>query len=226
MLESRKIINHITPSFKTKQVLKNLKRLTLLTIVYMIIINIWIDFKAKKLTYDNVNDIPKNRVGLVLGASKYTSYGNINLYYKYRLEAAYKLYKSGKIEYILISGDSGRKNYDEPTDFKNDLIKKGVPEDKIYLDYAGFRTLDSVIRAKKIFGLNSVTLISQKFHNERALYLTRHFNIDAVAFNAKDIKGKYGLKTRLREYLARTKASLDLLFNVQPKYLGEKIEIS
>ncbi|TXG38760.1 SanA/YdcF family protein [Seonamhaeicola maritimus] len=224
-LKYSKTLKHLIDFFKPKEIFKNLKRLSLITIVYVVIINIWIDIQAKNSTYNDVNQIPKNKVGLILGASKFTSYGSINLYYKYRLEAALALFKAGKIEFILISGDNGRKEYDEPTDFKNDLIKRGVPESKIYLDYAGFRTLDSVIRAKEIFGLSSVTLISQRFHNERALYLTRHFDIEAVAFNAKDIKGKYGIKTRAREYLARTKASIDLLFNVQPKYLGKKIEI-
>lgn len=194
-------------------------------IAYVLIVNSYITLKAKKSIYDTESKIPKNRVGLILGAGKYTSNGQINLYYKYRLEAAISLYKSGKIEYMLISGDNSRKDYDEPTNFKNDLIIKGIPENKIYLDYAGFRTLDSVVRAKEIFGLTSVTFISQKFHNERALYLAKHFNIDAIAFNAKDIKGRFGLKTKLREYIARTKASVDILFNVEPKFLGKKIEI-
>ncbi|GAA4959499.1 SanA/YdcF family protein [Algibacter aquimarinus] len=193
--------------------------------IYTLIINFKISHKAKDFVYDDLLKVPKNKVGLVLGTGKRTSYGSINLYYKYRLEAAFSLYKSGKIQYILISGDNSRKGYDEPTDFKNDLIKKGVPENKIYLDYAGFRTLDSIVRANKIFGLKSVTIISQKFHNERALYLSKHFKIDAVAFNAKDVDGRYGLKTKLREYVARTKASLDLLFKVEPRFLGKKIEI-
>ncbi|WP_282134365.1 SanA/YdcF family protein [Seonamhaeicola maritimus] len=224
-LKYTKTLSRLVGFFKPKRIFKNLKGLALITIVYVVIINIWVAFQAKNSTYDDVNQIPKNKVGLVLGASKFTSYGSINLYYKYRLEAVLKLYNAGKIEFILISGDNSRKDYDEPTDFKKDLTKRGIPEDKIFLDYAGFRTLDSIVRAKEIFGLKSVTIISQRFHNERALYLTKHFDIDAVAFNAKNIKGRYGLKTRLREYLARTKASIDLLFNVQPKYLGEKIEI-
>ncbi|WNH07737.1 SanA/YdcF family protein [Thalassobellus suaedae] len=196
-----------------------------LIIAYVLIVNSYITLKTKKSIYDTESKIPKNRVGLILGAGKYTSNGQINLYYKYRLEAAISLYKSGKIEYILVSGDNSKKDYDEPTNFKNDLILKGIPANKIYLDYAGFRTLDSVVRAKEIFGLNSITIISQKFHNERALYLAKHFNIDAIAFNAKDIKGRFGLKTKLREYIARTKASVDILFNVEPKFLGKKTEI-
>ncbi len=180
----------------------------------------WISFKAKGLTYDDIDTIPKNKVGLVLGASKWAPSGNINLFYKHRVDAAVALYKAGKIDYILVSGDNGRKDYDEPTDFKNDLVANGIPAEHIFLDYAGFRTLDSIVRAKKIFGQNAITIISQKFHNERAIYIAQHNDIDAVAYNAKDV-----YKTPPREYLARTKARLDLLFNVTPKFLGDKIAI-
>lgn len=180
----------------------------------------WVGFRAKGLHYNTINTIPKNDVGLVLGANKYTPNGYINPYYKYRIDAAVALYKSGKIKYILVSGDNAYKSYNEPKNFKKDLIAKGVPENHIFLDYAGFRTLDSVVRAKEVFGQTSFTIISQKFHNERAIYIAKHFNINAIAYNAKDI-----YKTPNREYLARTKARLDLLFNVQPKFLGKKISI-
>ncbi|MBU2927300.1 SanA/YdcF family protein [Winogradskyella psychrotolerans] len=180
----------------------------------------WISFKAKGLIYDDMDTIPKNNVGLVLGASKWAPSGNINLFYKHRVDAAVSLYKAGKIDYILVSGDNGRKDYDEPTDFKNDLVANGIPAEHIFLDYAGFRTLDSIVRAKKIFGQNSMTIISQKFHNERAIYIAQHYDIEAIAYNAKDV-----YKTPPREYLARTKARLDLLFNVKPKFLGDKIAI-
>lgn len=206
--------------------IRKLSKLFIIAIIIILFIDILITHKAKNHVFDDVNTIKTNKVGLVLGAGKFTSHGNVNLYYKYRLEAAYKLYKAGKIEFILISGDNSKKDYDEPTDFKNDLIQKGVPENKIVLDYAGFRTLDSVVRAKEIFGLTELTIISQKFHNERALFLAKHYKIEAVAFNAKNVSRRYSIKTTLREYLARTKASVDLLFNVKPKFLGEKIEIS
>ncbi|WP_348704537.1 vancomycin high temperature exclusion protein [Tenacibaculum sp. 190524A02b] len=180
---------------------------------------------AKEKVFSDTNRIPKNKVGLVLGTSKYLIDGRINLYYKYRVEAAASLFKSGKIEFILVSGDNGTKSYDEPTSFKEDLISKGVPEDKIFLDYAGFRTLDSVVRASKVFGQESITIISQRFHNERALYLAKHFTINAVGFNARDVSGRYGLKVQLREYLARVKLFVDILVGVQPKFLGKKINI-
>lgn len=180
----------------------------------------WISFRTNHLIYDDLSAIPKNKVGLLLGTGKYAASGNINLFYKYRIDAAVKLYKAGKIEYILVSGDNSRKDYDEPSDFKNDLIAKGIPEENIFLDYAGFRTLDSVVRAKEIFGQTSITFISQKFHNQRAIYIAKHHNINAIGFNAKDV-----YKSHFREYLARSKASLDLVFNIQPKFLGNPIKI-
>lgn len=193
--------------------------------ISIVLTSFWIDHKAKGKTFDSIDEIPKNKVGLVLGTGKYTSNGSINLYYKYRIDAAVTLYNSGKVDYLLISGDNSSKNYDEPTEFKNDLIAQGIPPEKIYLDYAGFRTLDSVVRAKEIFGQNTFTIISQKFHNQRAIYLAKSYGIDAIGYNAKDVMGAYGLKTQLREYLARAKASLDVFFNVEPKFLGKKITI-
>ena len=139
--------------------------------------------------------------------------------------ATVKLYKAGKIDFVLVSGDNGRTEYDEPTDFKDELIKNAIPENKIFLDYAGFRTLDSVVRAKKVFGQKSITIISQEFHNERAIFLAKRHGIKAVGFNAKDVTTRYGLKVEIREYFSRTKVFIDLLLGVQPKFLGEAIEI-
>ncbi|MFD2915846.1 SanA/YdcF family protein [Psychroserpens luteus] len=208
--------------------MKKLKILLLLAIFILLglmMTNYMINSQAEDYIYDSVEDIPENKVGLLLGTSKFLSNGNINLYYTYRINATVELYNARKIEFVLISGDNGSSSYDEPTTFKDDLIALGIPEDKIFLDYAGFRTLDSVIRSKEIFGQSSITIISQQFHNERAIYLAKHNNIKAVAFNAQDVSGRYGLKVQLREYLARAKASIDILFNVEPKFLGDKIEI-
>ncbi len=207
------------------------KKSTILLLIFIISIaltftaNHSIEKNAENKTFSNASKIKKNKVGLVLGTAKFLKNGEINLYFKYRINATVELYKKGKIDFILVSGDNGNKNYDEPTDFKNELIKKGIPVNKIFLDYAGFRTLDSVIRAKEIFGQTSITIISQKFHNERAIYLAEKNGISAIGFNARDLNGKYGLKTKIREYFARTKAYLDILFGVKPKFLGQKIEI-
>lgn len=203
--------------------MKKIKILTLIAILIatgVIITYHWINFKTKHLVYNSVESIPKNKVGLLLGTGKYAASGNINLFYLYRIDATVALYNAGKIEYVLVSGDNGHKDYDEPSAFKKDLIERGIPENKIFLDYAGFRTLDSVVRAKEIFGQTSITFISQEFHNQRAIYIANHFDIKAIGFNAKDV-----YKRHFREYLARSKASLDLVFNVQPKYLGQPISI-
>lgn len=175
--------------------------------------------------YTSTAEITKNKVGLLLGTGKYLNNGMENLYYTYRIKAAVELYKAGKIEYILISGDNSRKTYDEPTMMKEDLVAEGVPASKIILDYAGFRTLDSVIRCKEVFGQEDITVISQQFHNERAIYIAEHKGIKAVGYNAQSVSKRYGFKTNLREKLARVKMLLDLAIGLDPKFLGKKIEI-
>ncbi|QLG44510.1 SanA/YdcF family protein [Costertonia aggregata] len=187
--------------------------------------NYIIDSAAEGKTFSNSSDIPKNRVGLVLGTSNKLSSGYSNPYYTHRIKATIALYNAGKIEFVLVSGDNGSKYYNEPNTFKKDLIKGGIPEEKIFLDYAGFRTLDSMVRAKNVFGLDSVTVISQKFHNERAIYLADKKGLVAIGYNAKDVSTQQGLKVQFREYFARVKVFLDVLFNTQPKFYGDHIEI-
>lgn len=210
---------------KIRTLLKILLLLSCIVLLIVIISNYSIESNASGKTYSDVALIQKNKVGLVLGTSKTLQNGRVNLYFKYRIEATVTLYSEGKIAYVLVSGDNSREEYDEPTDFKEELIRRGIPEERIFLDYAGFRTLDSVIRAKEIFGQEQITIISQQFHNERAIYLAEKNDITAIGYNARDVSRRYGLKVRLREYLARTKVFLDILFNVQPKFLGDKIEI-
>ena len=122
-------------------------------------------------TYSFIEDIPQKKVGLVLGTSKYISNGQDNLFYVYRLNAAKELFENQKVEFLILSGDNSTNQYNEPQTMKTDLVELGIPEDKIFLDYAGFRTLDSVIRAKEIFSEDDFTIISQEFHNQRALFI-------------------------------------------------------
>lgn len=207
------------------KLLKYILILFLLLIIGIIGIYVTVELSTRKNVFSDIETIPQNRVGLLLGTCKYNKGKYINYYYKYRIEAAVALYHAGKIDYILVSGDNSRKSYDEPSDIKNDLIEKGIPSSRIFLDYAGFRTLDSIIRAKKIFGQTKLTIISQEFHNKRALFISRYKGIDAVAYNAKDVSIRYGKKVIIREYLARVKMVLDLVFGKNPKYLGDRIEI-
>jgi SanA protein len=169
---------------------------------------------SKGRVYDNVKDIPYREVGLLLGTSPTTINGRTNIYYTYRIDAAVKLYKAKKISRILISGDGKEKSYDEPKYMRRDLIKRGIPAHKITLDKKGLRTYDSVINAKETFGLSNFTVISQRFQNERAIYLAGHNDIDAIGFNAKDApnqKGKSAIKVRIREVFAKVKVFMDLI---------------
>lgn len=180
---------------------------------------------TKNRTYWSIQNIPKNRVGLVLGTSNKLVGGGSNPYYTNRIKATLELYNAGKIDYVLVSGDNGSQYYNEPHVFKTDLVKGGIPAERIFLDYAGFRTLDSMVRAKAIFGLDHVTIISQKFHNERAIYLAEKKGLHAIGFNADGISLNQGLKVQIREYFARVKVFIDLALNTQPKFFGDKIEI-
>lgn len=175
--------------------------------------------------YSDVNAIPKNKVGLLLGTAKYKdrARNRINEFYQRRIDAAVALYMAGKIDYIIVSGDNSTQYYNEPKLMKNDLIARGVPENRIFMDNAGFRTLDSILRCRDIFGQTAFTVISQEFHNQRALYIANHKNVHAIAFNAAD--GDTFVEVTMREKLARVKMLLDLLLNKQAKFYGQPIEI-
>ena len=193
--------------------------LSLWLLLVIIACNVQVNRKTAKALYDDLNLVPACEVGLLLGTNPYLKNGLPNKYFLYRIEAAVQLYQAKKIQYILVSGDKHRNDYNEPEEMKKALIKKGIPETSILMDYAGFRTLDSVVRAKTVFGKERFMIISQRFHNERALYLAEYNHIKAVGFNAQDVTAYYGLKTRVREYLARLKLFIDLWFEVNPKFL-------
>ncbi len=194
-------------------------------LLLILLCNLVITNAAEGKTFSDTSKISKNKVGLVLGTSKKLIGGLPNPYYTFRIRAALELFQADKVDFILVSGDNGTTYYNEPQTFKNDLVKGGIPRDRIFLDYAGFRTLDSMVRAKEVFGLDSVTVISQQFHNERAIYLGEKKGLVAIGFNAEDISMKHGLKVQLREYLARVKVFIDLLFKTEPKFYGERVEI-
>jgi SanA protein len=178
--------------------------------------------------FDDVSKVPETQVGLVFGTTDKMLDGRDNLYFNYRIDAAVDVWNAGKVETLIVSGDnlSDPPYYNEPDKMRRALIKRGVPEDRIVSDPRGMRTLDSVVRAKEIFGTDTVLLISQRFHNERAIYLAEANGIRAFGFNARDVDTQAGLKTRIREIGARVKMWLDVNFlNTRPGSLGKKIEL-
>lgn len=178
-------------------------------------------------TYDSYDEVPYNKVGLLLGTSSNVAPGQPNEYFTNRIMAAANLYRHKKIDYILVSGDNRHASYNEPRQMMQALLKAGVPQDRIVADYAGFRTNDSVIRAHKVFMLNKVTIISQEFHNERALFIANHLGIDAIGFNASDPYSEgSNFKVKLREFFARIKCVIDMyILHTKPTFLGDPIEI-
>lgn len=215
---------------KTIKTIKKLAKILVVLILILMISVFTINYCIVKSTenkiYKCADSIPKHKTAIVLGTGKYIRKNYVNPYYKYRIDAAVKLFNANKTTYFIASGDNHIINYNEPKNIKNDLVKNGIRENNIYLDYAGFRTLDSMVRCKKIFGQDSIIVISQPFHLYRAIYIAKHYDINAVGFEATDVHVKYGYGVRIREVLARVKAFIDLkIINKQPKFLGEPIII-
>ncbi len=196
-------------------------------VVLIVLSNYHIISSTTDYIYHSIDSMPRNRVGLVLGTSRYLRSGGSNPYFRYRIDAAAQLYHADKIEYILVSGDNSLDSYNEPKLMKEALEESGVPANRIFADYAGFRTLDSVVRSKEVFGQEKLTIITQEFHGRRAVFIGRHKGIDATAFAAGSVPTEFGFKVLVREVFARVKAVLDIyVFHTQPRFLGEAETIS
>ena len=199
--------------------------LGLVLLGFILYSNIRIDRYAKGRLYDTVSAVPHYHTALVLGTSPIGRNGGPNLYFLSRIDATAKLYEAGKIDRILVSGDNRKVEYNEPEEMKKALVDKGIPEEVIFLDYAGFRTFDSVVRAKEVFGQSEFIIVSQKFHNERAVFIAGKKGLKAAGFNAADVRASYGFITHVREWGARCKVFLDLLLGKKPHFLGEPVDI-
>ncbi len=188
--------------------------------------HLWVKRAAEPYCHADLDSVPAMKVALVLGCAP-TTQGRPNLFFTQRIEAAARLYRAGKVRAFIVSGDNGTRQYDEATAMKEALAQAGVPEDRIYPDYAGFRTLDSVVRAREVFGQEAFIVVSQRFHNERAVFLARRHGISAEAYNAGDVTRGRALLTHGREYLARVQAVLDVtVLRAKPKFLGEPVPIT
>lgn len=195
-----------------KRVTKGVIALGFGGVVVVLLCNWWIVRSTRQQIYFDISKLPSNDVALVLGTSKFVRSGKENLFFKYRMEATARLWKEGKIKYIILSGNNDSEYYNEPMDMRKALLKLGVPQDIMTLDYAGFRTFDSVVRCKEVFNQDKITIVSQNFHNARALYIGNHEGIEAIAFAAQDVPDGYSFRTLIREYMARPYAILDVYF--------------
>ena len=188
----------------------------------------YISYTSDKHIYTEIKDLPQKKAALLLGTAKYVAKGKKNYFYVYRIRAAVALWKAGKVKAIVVSGDNETKYYNETARMQKDLIKAGVPKKYIALDYAGFRTLDSVVRAEAVFDLEDYIIVSQKFHLERALFIAKAKGQKVIGFAAKDIAGtKAANKMMVREFLARVKAFLDVyILGTKPRFYGKKEKVN
>ena len=191
--------------------------------VLMLVANIWVVTSTKVKILTDYKDLPDSSVALVLGTSNKLTNGSPNPFFEDRILAAANLFRHGKASRFLLSGDNRTKYYNEPLEMKKALIKAGVPVSAITLDYAGLRTLDSIVRCKEIFGHNKIVIVTQPFHCYRALFISQFYKMDAVALMTDSPIPDNSARVYVREYFARAKAILDLYFlNTAPKHLGNK----
>jgi SanA protein len=183
--------------------------------------NITAVWASRDRMVSDVRDLQYTPVGLVFGTTDRVVNGRENLYFRYRIDAAVRVWKAGKVGKLILSGSKSEPYYNEPEKMKDALVERGVPANRITCDDRGIRTLDSVVRAKEIYGANPILFISQRFQNERAIYLAQAHGIESRAFNARDVDAHKDLKTKLREVGARVKMWLDVHFlHTRPRDAG------
>ncbi len=195
------------------------------TVLIIAACNVIIVMSTRNQLYHEVKDIPAQKTAIVLGTSSKLRGGTPNPYFHYRISAAAQLYHKGKIDYLILSGDNRTRYYNEPLQMRKEMLKYNVPDSVLYLDYAGLRTLDSMIRSNKVFGQDSIIVVSQKFHNQRAIFIANIHGIHATGFNATNVDNRQGIRTQFREVFARVKVFIDIITRKQPRHLGDSITI-
>ena len=202
---------------------KRLFYFALVLLFALIIFWIYVYATTRKQIFTDSTTLPMAKVAIIFGAGIFGD--RPSAYLQDRLDAGIALYREGKVQKLLLTGDNGTDAHDELTVMKTYCAERGIPPAAIYLDYAGFDTYSSIVRAREIFGVTEATLVSQKYHLKRAIYLANHLDIKANGFSANAREYVFYTKNLLREYPALVKSGLDLLFNREPKFLGEKVPI-
>ncbi|WP_386686265.1 vancomycin high temperature exclusion protein [Lonepinella sp. MS14437] len=216
--QQNKLVYYLT-KITIRRLIYTFASLIVLVILMLISIDQFVSYKVRDDIYHNIEQTPYRPYAVVLGTAKYVTKNTPNQFYNYRLESTKALFDAEKIDYILLSGDNRTLQYNEPRTMQRDLIKMGIEPQYLFPDYAGFRTLDSIIRAKEVFKAEPMIIISQRFHCERALFIAKYHHIDAICFVA-DNPNIY-TETRLREIFARFLMVWELITEKKPHFLGE-----
>lgn len=191
--------------------------------LFVVVANLWIVLSTKSKVFSNDVEITNHEVALVLGTSHLLTDGTPNPFFNSRMEMSALLYKENRVKHFIVSGDNRTRYYNEPAEMRKALVRLGVPSSAITLDYAGLRTLDSIIRSKEIFGQQHITIVTQAFHSYRALFISNYYGIDAIAYVPQSAISSETETIQWREYLARAKAILDLyILKTSPRHLGQK----
>lgn len=198
----------------------------ILMLAVTVVCNVAVIVSESGRTYGSASDVPHNRFGLLLGTEPRYCGGEKNYLFDNRVDAAAELYNAGKVDYIIASGVDLTDIWgsDEPAEMRDSLVERGVPADRVLLDYEGDRTISSVAKAADVYGLKSVTMISQKEHNLRAIWQARHFNIDAVGYNARETHvASRRFRNASREAVAKVKMFVDLAAGHRPQFCADSV---
>ena len=217
-----------SPTWKRRRLLRRLGYLVFAGVAFVVACNLAVLVAAagRVTPMGRAAEAPARRAAVVMGCVPKLAGGWDNPYFTARIEAAAELWRAGKVEALIVSGDNHIEWYDEPSEMKKALVAAGVPEDRIVCDYAGFRTLDSVVRAKTIFGLDSFLVVSQDFHVRRAIFLGRCRGLDVRGYVARGVPfGRLSSRTIIREPLARVAAVLDVLLGRRPRFGGPHVPL-
>ncbi|MEH6659688.1 SanA/YdcF family protein [Leeuwenhoekiella marinoflava] len=209
----------------TLRILRYLFLAALLVLILTSYLSYHIKSETEQYIYDDINKIPKTYTALVLGASV-RSNGELSTMLRDRVESALLLYHNGKISRFLVSGDNRTTNYNEPVAMKKYLQERGVPEEDIFMDFAGFDTYDSVYRASYIFEVDNAIVVSQRFHLPRAVYIARSMGLNFYGYNGDRREYELESRNRFREIAANVKAWLELSIDKEPHFKGDKIPIT
>lgn len=205
---------------------RTLQALTVGAIAMVTLGNLWVVNNTEVYLYSNFAALPENEVGLVLGTSPYTGDGEPNPHFTGRVAAAVELYQLGRVKHLIVSGANPDASYNEPRRMWQALTSAGVPSQAITMDFAGFRTFDSMARAKLVFGLDRLTVITQDYHAYRALFIGKKLGMHPVAYSPAGESSGPAFKPYLREIAARVWAIFDLyLFDTAPKFVGEPVPL-
>lgn len=185
--------------------------IAVVVVLLVVICNIIIVRFAENCVFDNVDDVPVCEYAVLLGTTPMSRYGKKNTFFTNRINATMELYRAGKFKKLIISGDKcSLDGCNEPREMCDTLVARGLPKNIIMLDGTGFSTVNSVENAKKEFGLDSCISISQKFHNERFVYLANGYDLKAVGYNAESPQLIGSMLVYVREWFARVKVFVDL----------------